>query len=279
MFKGSAPWDWSPDRVREDMRGHLDDCVYFYPAWEGATPTASTNPVSFDPVSRKVSTVRSGGTLGGVVSKSYGTALRPGSGSGGIDIGFDPLGGSSKFTVMAAVDLEGNAASNSGIIGLWSSGDTRFLWRIQAARDVRCIAAMSGGNADTTGLSLATSGLEIVTARFDGTTLNQYQNGAKSGSSATSSGTLNAATANWFIGGDKDGLSQSKFAGCVAGVMAWNRALPDEEISVLSNRFFDVWEQEEPIAPIFGDLTAPPAGAHPVSPFGHPLHGPFGGPI
>jgi hypothetical protein len=286
MFKGSAPWDWSPDRVREDLVPYMQGVRSFIPAWDSQPTLNEDEPVYYDPALRKMATVRGGTgviTVPPTASTPYGLAhdMNIVSPPTGIDTESLGVSGFSKFTVMMGVDLNGVTPSNSGIWGQYVSGG-RFLWRVGSSRNVRIIIEMSGGSAaiNPSAFALPTSGLALVAIRYDGTTVNQFLDGVKDTNTATTSGTVNAATSNYHIGADSNGSSHSALRGFFHGGFVWDRALTDDDVRFVNDNFFRFWEPAEPRAPLFGDLgAAPPAGAYPVSPFGHPLHGPFGGPI
>ena len=266
MFKGSAPWDWSPDGLADDMKSHARGLISFIPAWnagEGAGVDDSLTPVIyFDPITRQSGNLVSAtgnNTVNGVVSKNLGLALdMQGTGvARGIDSGSDVLANLSEMTVISYVNTTTTTTSQS-IWGNYVSGG--FLWRTDSTGRMRVILTTGGVNRNVySSNNVISINTDVCAAvRYDGANLTHFYNGVKDLEVAATGTISTGGWGNQHLG--DQGTSLQPWDGHIYGVLVWNRALDDAEMRFVNDNFFRFWEPAEPRAPLFGDLGAAPSG-------------------
>jgi hypothetical protein len=131
----------------------------------------------------------------------------------------------SHFWVPAA-GLNTNASLG---LNRWESGNTYLLNRCQGS-DIRCIAAMSGSNADLTVThGFTPNAVNSVVWRLTNGTLNCFVNGVKNATTASGSGTQ-TSNSTWYHFTSLDTASQYNLSpGRAVSSAAWMRAITDSE--------------------------------------------------
>ncbi len=169
----------------------------------------------------------------------------------------DIFGGLGTFTIVVAVDKQGTAHNFDSPFGGWSSPDFHLLWRTENSvpSGIRVIANLSGGWADfTSATDLINDGLVILAIRFDGTTLNLFQNGIKDANSDTSSGTMPSVPASFF-GDSGAGSSQNNWSGILYYGLACSYAWTDAQIAKLARDPFGPFRMVDDISVIITDAV------------------------